>query len=670
MPFCLTKEMQKKFRKDLKNKNLNLLSLMNLPSSEARINIFKEYFPEEEAKKVNLLFEKKIILKNKIRGVQNWMEQVGGIVTEKKQKMLDSLEKYKAEMEQKIMSPKDDEAFFQSLAEQHTRREGITREQAKELFELNQERIKLEKNYNPETEQWVPSKEKTALENKIDYGNQVFAVEKYKEYLATGDETVLQIFKNKWKELGNTWETNKPKAIFKAIGSVLKIMSDTSINIVSTLDDSFLGSQGLAVLRSHPTAWAPAAKESISDIIKTLVHGGDQVEAAAFADVYSDPLFLNGAFKTAGIVDINEEAFPSSLPARIPFVGTRILKASELAFKLSALRMRTKTFSILYHKAKELGVDVTDKNVLEDYGRLVNSLSARGQWGKRGTPSIVKLILWAPNKLKGAIDVMTMHGFGSGFNGNKSGAFREAQKDFIKMIAFYATIISLVNAIKPGTVEIDPRSSDFGKIKVGNTRYDITGGYSSVVTLMARLAMGVAGFDAIKHADGTFSKMNNGYMGKNALELLYNFLENKTAPPTHVLVDILKGKTFSGEKPTVIGELRKLYTPLISQDIEDSFQTAPEMVGLLTNFFGINSNTYGLGETNWDTKETKEMERFKKRVSEDTFKEANDKYNEEVNIRLSELITDEEYQKKSNEDKQKAVAKIKKQVKNEILTSF
>jgi hypothetical protein len=37
------------------------------------------------------------------------------------------------------------------------------------------------------------------------------------------------------------------------------------------------------------------------------------------------------------------------------------------------------------------------------------------------------------------------------------------------------------------TIETDPRSSDFGKLKVGDLRYDPWGGYIPLITLYARV---------------------------------------------------------------------------------------------------------------------------------------------------------------------------------------
>ena len=76
--------------------------------------------------------------------------------------------------------------------------------------------------------------------------------------------------------------------------------------------------------------------------------------------------------------------------------------------------MRTGLFDLLNKRAKENGIDVTSKAHLEPLGKMINSLTARGQWGKRGEPAIVRVFLWAPKMIKANLDVLTAHGAGVG----------------------------------------------------------------------------------------------------------------------------------------------------------------------------------------------------------------------------------------------------------------
>lgn len=92
-------------------------------------------------------------------------------------------------------------------------------------------------------------------------------------------------------------------------------------------------------------------------------------------------------------------------------------------------------------------------------------------------------------------------------------------------------IIAGYNAFKDDdddemTIETDPRSSDFGKLKVGTLRYDPWGGYIPLITLYARLYK-----EEVKRDNGTVYKFGEDRNGiENRLEATGKFLKNKLSP--------------------------------------------------------------------------------------------------------------------------------------------
>jgi hypothetical protein len=150
-----------------------------------------------------------------------------------------------------------------------------------------------------------------------------------------------------------------------------------------------LGRQGLNTLITHPSIWAKGAKNSFSDIYKEMK--GQDATAALWADIYSNPNYIEGTYQKAGLLNKNEEQFPTSLPEKIPLLG-RAFKASESAFKGASMRMRLGLFDLLSSTAEKQGVEMTESQI-KDIGSLASSLTAKGKWGKKGTPSIVKLVM-------------------------------------------------------------------------------------------------------------------------------------------------------------------------------------------------------------------------------------------------------------------------------------
>ena len=65
MAFCIRTEKIAEFKKALKNKDLDVFELIRM-TTKARTELFRK-FAGEEAKKMNTLFEEKIVLKNRDR---------------------------------------------------------------------------------------------------------------------------------------------------------------------------------------------------------------------------------------------------------------------------------------------------------------------------------------------------------------------------------------------------------------------------------------------------------------------------------------------------------------------------------------------------------------------------------------------------------------------------
>lgn len=432
--------------------------------------------------------------------------------------------------------------------------------------------------------------------SRFEYGAARVAYENYVDSLKGYDAPVKVLIKNRVQEMRKTWQENKSRAIGDAAIDSIKTISNNSIAMVATLDNSFLLRQGLKVLLTHPSAWVPGAKASFVNFAKTV--GGKNALDVLLADIYSRPNYLNGKYKTAKIVSTNEEQFPTSLPEHIPGVG-RVFKASEVAFKGAALQMRTDLFDLYEKMAIKNGVDTSNKAWLEDIGKLINSLTARGKWGKTGEPAIVRIILWAPKMLKANIDVLTAHGFGYGLD--HPWVKKQAAINLLKIISEMALIMAIANALLPGSAETDPRSSDIGKIKIGKTRFDYSGGMGSLLTLSARVITtltnlaGITNMGNTKNTEtGFITKYGTGFGKRTAFDAVTDFLVNKTTPPMGVLVQMLKGKNRDNTDFTFSKALYGSFTPISAQNfisMKDDV-SADKVAGALVDLIGLNANSY------------------------------------------------------------------------------
>lgn len=652
---CIPKPVADRIKQALKGKDLTVGQLLDMTSAE-RIETFNK-FGFENSKQVNALFESKLVLKNVFVGIKNFLSkvaQLGRYSPEKVETLKAEAEAWKAKQEERTFNPKEGETFLSSLVEKVIGTE-LTQEQSKELIRLTQlARNLLEEGYNKETKTWSSDTAKS------EYGSARVAQENFIENLKTRGLTL----KEQLSERLQQYKVDvKEKGVVKSTADLLmdmfKALSDSSIALVASFDNSFIGRQGLNTLMTQPKIWYSFATKSFSDFAQTL--GGTQAKDAMWTDIYSDPLYIDGTYKKAGILPKTEEQYPTTLPQRIPFVG-RILQASEQAFVGSAIRARTQLLQHHLEVSKKNGVEITDAHI-ESLGKMVNSLTARGQWGKRGEPAIVRILLWAPKMLKGNLDVLT----GMQFTGVDQRTKVIAAQNLLKIIGVTAFLMMIAEAMKPGSVEDDPRSSDFGKIVIGNTRFDITGGKASIITLAMRIAR--QSYKSVK--TGEIIKYGVGYGEQTSFDALVDFLTNKSAPPTRVVIDLLKGQNFRGEKTTIPSVLYSLATPISIQnaiELKDD-NSAQAVLGAILDVIGINANTY-VEFTDWNVSTGEATDAFREKVGETKFKEANKAYNDQLQQWWSAVKVDVRFQELTPETKQKVITNKKTDLKEKVMRQY
>lgn len=648
--FCLLPQEVDKFKKALKDKELDIPKLLNM-STEARTQLLSEYVGESSSK-VNTLFEEKLVLKNKMVGLKNWASKVGqiGRYDPAKKALLDkTMSEFRAMQQERILSPKEEETFLNDLADK-VMGTHITKQEASTVFELSKKTEDLLQNYDQKTGTWKSDKDR------LEYGASKVVLEKYTQGLADDELSVKDMLKSTLAEFKATGKENAPKAVIDLLGKGIQTVFDNAIALTASVDNSFMGRQGLSVLMTNPKQWWSGAINSFKDFGKTMT--GNAMDDALLADVYSRPNYLNGSYENAGFIGKTEEQFPTSLPERIPYIG-RIFKASEVAFSNSALRMRTSVYDKISEQVSRNGVDMTSKENQQGLGTVISSLTARGQWGKRGDNPLVRLLLWSPKMLKGNIDVLTAHA------GQDIPPFARkiAAQNLAKIIGVTSLVLGMMKAISPDDVELDPRSANFGKVRVRGNWIDITGGKGSIITLVSRLLT-----NSTKSSQtGVTNKLNTGEFGsRTKLDVFIDFITGKVSPGVGIIVDMMKGEMFGGKPVTLLNELTARGVPLSVQKTAQ-IKEADNLFGVIADIVGFGSSNLEYSNKDWNKNISKELQTFKDKVGQEAFDKANQEYNDLVNQKIVEKVLSTEYKELSNDDKKKAISKLLEDTKKTII---
>ena len=544
MSYCLPKFAADDFKGKLKSGEINPEKLSNMTSEERR-NFFTGFLGKDHAIQTNALFESKLLLKNQQQGIITWAKTVGGLKPEARRELIDRVGKMT-----EVLQPKDAQKFYEDLAAQ-----------------------KLGARVTPEEAQKI-----------ADLAKNVEATKGAKDRMEFGRARVA--FNNYVSDLKNA--ANKPtlgERLKNPVG-VLSEIGGTTKSLKASLDNSAIFRQGWKTMFTNPVIWQKNARQSFVDIAHSL--GGKKVLDETHADIMSRPTY--DAMKKAKLdVGTTEEAYPTHLPAKVPILG-RAYTASEEAYTAFVQRTRADVFDKYLKIAETAGIDISDKEQLLGIGKVVNALTGRGDLGAfEGAAKGINNIFFAPRNLKSNIDLLTVHAFDKGIT---PFARKQAAMNLVKVITGTASILAIANAIKPGSVDWDPRSANFGKIRIGDTRFDVTGGIGSIPILVSRLIT----MSSKSSVTGKITKLNSGkYGAQTGSDVLVNFAEGKLSPIASVVKDILKGKDFNGNKPTVLGEANNLLTPLpVTNAIElnNNPHSANVLAGIIADALGISVNTY------------------------------------------------------------------------------
>lgn len=218
--------------------------------------------------------------------------------------------------------------------------------------------------------------------------------------------------------------------------------------------------------------------------------------------------------------------------------------------------------------------------------RWINWASGEGPLPKGGAEALTALF-WAPKLAMSRFAWPTAALWTSG------AARRAILRDQFQFAGTVLGFLALAKASGAADVELDPRSTEFGKIRIGNTRIDITGGEQMLVRSMAQLITGQR------------KDIGGGIYDASRKAILARFLQSKLQPGVGLVFDIWQGHTFIGDELTNTGSTWKAqaFNRLVPLAVQDSVDAVREWgpKGLLVAplaVIGLGTQTYS---TPWST---------------------------------------------------------------------
>ena len=286
--------------------------------------------------------------------------------------------------------------------------------------------------------------------------------------------------------------------------------------------------------------------------------------------------------------------FAANILQKLPGIAGQGVRGSSRAYLAYINAVRMDSYASIYRGSPGLVTDAEGKEI----AKFVNVFTGRGDLAtldeafdkakritnlgqQRKSRFFTQIangsawVLWAPRLYLSRLQMlMSPPYYAKSSEGKTSYIRKTVAKEMARWLAAEASVYMLVHLYKEMsdddeiTVETDPRSSDFGKYRIGETRIDPWGGLAQFAVLLSRLRTGET-----KNLKGEVSKIRGpeARKGSTGYNVVVDFARGKFNPFASLVTDYL----LAGQN--VIGESREL-----PKSVGDTPRFAGEMLG---NYF-------------------------------------------------------------------------------------
>lgn len=339
------------------------------------------------------------------------------------------------------------------------------------------------------------------------------------------------------------------------------------------------------------------------------------------------------ALSDIGIQNQREEVFMSRLAEKIPGFG-KLAQRSNRAYTSFLNKLRADTFEDLVQNSNvffsEGGKQKVDMAIAKDLAGFVNNSTGRGNLGAlEKHAASLNATLFSPRLMASRLQMLNPRNYITG----SPAARKEYLKSFLAMATIGNTVTGLTKLSGVGDVGKDPNSSDFGKIKIGNTRIDPWAGFQQYGVAANRLlrpswasaegmGMHIPDNSGIAPLDDIAGVMNEGgqrvtsstsgkefdlWAPKTPFEpnwgsTAWRFVKGKTNPVIAFALALAdNAKEMDGTKMNfstanpMENAVTQRFVPLIMQDLYELTEADPKLAAVLAPFMiaGMGSQTYG-----------------------------------------------------------------------------
>jgi hypothetical protein len=313
-----------------------------------------------------------------------------------------------------------------------------------------------------------------------------------------------------------------------------------------------------------------------------------------------------------------DDAIRGELAEKIPLYG-KLVAGSNRAYNAFVNHLSESAFTDLftnaeklYEEAKRTGKDKsgffttksdnpelmnprTNNVLLKQLGEIVNTSLKRGTLGAEAGPINVQLekharllsnTFFSPRNIASEARMLNP----STYVMSSPQVRRAYLEGMARRVAMWTTFAGLAK-YTGASVSTDPDNSDFGKIKIGDTRIDLPGGLQQFLVLAHRMKSG----QSTSSTSGKTTKFGQGFKPETRGSTVARFMVNRLHPTAKFGVDAL----FADEKHPfhTIDKSIQLAAPMFFDDMMDTMRKNPELspIIMMLSGSGIGTQSYERG---------------------------------------------------------------------------
>ena len=437
--------------------------------------------------------------------------------------------------------------------------------------------------------------------------------------------------KAKFRKWQQEWKEARFSPIQKA-GLIAGRSIQLARAIKSSLDLSGLLRQGLVFTLAHPIRAAKKVPGMLNAFYSKRKAFRSEAELARRPSAQFANQVGLAITSTASGLTPQEEAFRGEWSEHVPLVA-----GSERAYVTVLNDMRAEWLDILVDNMPDGRATLDQGKVLASF---VNAGTGRGNL-KRASKAAMT-VLFSPRLQISRISLLFGKQMWRDVDGTRKVIAIEHARAAASLGAIYA-LWTLFGELWPDddeenkpTVTFNPLSSDFGKPKMGNTRFDILAGFSQYIVLFARL---VTGHTANER--GVVTSLygdDKPYGGRDVKDVAADFTRSKFSPIVGLGTNLVTREQYLGEPITPLNTAEQAVMPLVLGDIKESLQEhgfTAKGASALVAILGVGVQTYLMGEIG-----TFRSEAYRLRAARDEAEKTGITFKEEADYHRAERLLD------------------------------